>query len=120
MRSYYKYFVNFSNFAIQLGSDVNIRLMITEAYLEPSGRVVMGFFAKIVKAVNYYCKKSSIVDLPLGSNYATLLGYCQTILSFRNIENAARMTLYFASGKLFFFLKNVYSDTELHFSRKNG
>ena len=62
-------------------ADVNIKLMTTEAYLEPSRGVMMGFFTKIVKAINYYCKKSSIVDVPLGSNYATLLGYCQTILS---------------------------------------
>ena len=33
-------------------ADVDIRLMITVAYLEPSRTVTMGFFAKINKAVN--------------------------------------------------------------------
>ena len=62
-------------------ADVNIRLMITEAYLESSRRVMTGFFTKIVKGINYYSKKSYIVDVPLGSNYAALLGYYETILS---------------------------------------
>ena len=93
-------------------ADVNIRLMITEAYLEPSRRVMMGFFAKVVKAVNYYCEKSSIVDVPLGSNYATSLGYCQTILSpwlFRTRMDG----FVFCFGKIIFFKKNVYSDTSV-------
>ena len=118
MRSYYKYSLILVILLYSWVDDVNIRLMITEAYLEPSRRVMMGFFAKIVKAVNYYRKKSSIVDVPLGSNYATLLGYCQGYCqTIQNIENAARLIFYFASG--IFFL-NVYSDTELHFLRKNG
>ena len=75
--------------------------MITGVYLEPSRRVMMGFFAKIVKAVNYYCKKSSIVDVPL-RHIIRLLSNDTIIMTFHNIENAARMTLYFASGKLLF------------------
>ena len=44
-------------------SDVDIRLMITEAYLEPSQTVTMGLFAKIVngwKLLTNFCKKAPL------------------------------------------------------------
>ena len=40
-----------------------------------------------------------------------------TFYLYQNIENAARMTLYFASEKLFFKKALADSETELHFSR---
>ena len=49
--------------------DVDVRLMISEVYSEPSRTVTMGLFAK-----------SSIVNVRLGSKYATGLGYYKTIL----------------------------------------
>ena len=42
-------------------ADVSIRLMVTEAYLEPSRTVTMAFFCKNsqgLKAINYFCKKA--------------------------------------------------------------
>ena len=48
MRSSYKYFVNFSSFAVQLVAEIGIRLIITEEYSEPSRTVTMWVFAKIV------------------------------------------------------------------------
>ena len=43
-----------------------------------------------------------------------------TFYLYQNIKNAAMMTLYFASEKLFLKKTLAYSDTELHFSRDIG
>ena len=62
--------------------DVNIRLIITETYLEPS-RTVIGLFPKIVngwKPLTISMKLSSTVDVELCSKCATGLGFYQTIL----------------------------------------
>ena len=42
-----------------------------------------------------------------------------TFYVYQNIKNAARMTLYFASEKIF-FKKTAYPETELHFFRNIG
>ena len=43
-----------------------------------------------------------------------------TFYLYQNIKNAARMTLYFASEKLFFRKTLAYSETGLHFSCNVG
>ena len=43
-----------------------------------------------------------------------------TFFLHQNIKNAATMTLYFASEKLFFKKTLAYSETELHFSCNIG
>ena len=39
---------------------------------------------------------------------------------YQSTKNAARMTMYFASEKLFFKETLAYAETELHFSRNIG
>ena len=49
-------------------------MKLTEVYLEPSRTSITEFFSENsyrLTVVNYFCKKRSIVDVRLGSKYAS-------------------------------------------------
>ena len=90
--------------------DVDIRLMITEMYSEPSRTfTIFCENSQRLKAVNYISQK-------LLSNDTIIM----TFYLYQNVRNNAKMTLYLASKKLCFKKTLGDSETELHFSCNNG
>ena len=129
MRSSYKYFVNFSSFAIRMGSQCKYQINNNRGVFRTQSNSCDGFvFAKVVhgwkpltmsvKKIHCRCSTGFQIcyRIRLLSNDIIMM----TFYLYQNIKNAAMMTLYFASEKLFLKKTLAYSDTELHFSRDIG
>ena len=60
MKSSYKYFVNFSGFAIKLGSRCKYQINDYRGVFRTQSKIYdRAFFREGLRAIKYYCKKAS-------------------------------------------------------------